>query len=319
MGEARSLHALVRIAPGLYRFDTGYLRASHTAVYVIVDKGQAAIIDTGVAHNVAPLLEALNTIGVAHAGVEWVIPTHVHLDHAGGAGGLMQALPNARLGVHPSGAEHLINPTRLEAGVRALYGDTFFEREYAPITPIEASQVESLDDQARITVGDRVLEVIYTPGHAWNHISIFDAVSSTLLVGDAFGAGYPGFGQTGAPYVVPVVPPPQLNPAAYYASLKRIVDLAPAQVAPAHFPLIEVVADTAERLAAMMSVGLEQTQQAQSAHDLEQRLLSHWAHWLPAGVNDADYRQAYGKDIWLTAEGMWLWRCKQEAKHGEQA
>jgi glyoxylase-like metal-dependent hydrolase (beta-lactamase superfamily II) len=314
MGQTASSHTVVRIAPGLYRFDTGYLRAGHTAVYIVVDEGRAAIIDTGVPHNVEPLLEALNTLGVAYVGVDWVIPTHVHLDHAGGAGGLMQALPQAQLGVHPSGAEHLIDPSRLETGVRALYGDAFFDREYAPVSPVASDRVVSLPDQTTLYVANRALEIIYTPGHAWNHISVFDPVSSTLIVGDAFGAGYPSFGEAGAPYVVPVVPPPQFSPDAYYASLERIVALAPAQVAPAHFPLIEDVAGTAKRLAAMLAAGLRKASEAESPADLELRLLAEWALWLPAGVSDADYRAAYGKDIWLTAEGMWRWHSKQQAK-----
>jgi glyoxylase-like metal-dependent hydrolase (beta-lactamase superfamily II) len=318
MALSAGSHVLMPIAPGLYRFDTGYLRASHTACYIVVEAGRAGIIDTGVPASVPPLLGALNELGVAHSAVDWVLPTHVHLDHAGGAAALMQALPNARLGIHPSGSQHMIDPSRLEIGVRGLYGDDFFDREYAPLLPIESDRVDSLTDDAVIEVGGRRLRIMHTPGHAWHHYSVFDETSITLMAGDAFGAGYPDFGEAGAPFVVPVVPPPQFNPEAYHQTLANIVALAPAQIAPAHFPLIETVADTAQRLAAMFDAGLEQAAEADSAKDLEARLTTVWSQWLPGRVDRADYQAAYGKDIWLTSEGMWLWRCKQERKEGVQ-
>ena len=304
-------HALELIAPGLYRFDTGYLRKNHTAVYLLVDQGQVAILDTGVPANVPGLLEVIEVLGCSADDVAYVIPTHVHLDHAGGAGALMQALPQARLGVHPSGAGHMVDPSQLEVGVRALYGDAFFDREYTPVTAVAADRVEPLDDGRVLQIGGRTLEVIYTPGHAWHQLGLLDHDSGTFIAGDAFGAGYPGFGDEGAPFVVPVVPPPQFKPEAYRDTLARIVQCAPARVAPAHFPLITEVASVAETLEAMLDAGIEATWAADSVDDLERRLQTVWYDWLTTGADWSAYIKAYGKDIWLTAEGMWLWREKQ--------
>jgi len=311
MGATVAGHALEAIGPGLYRFDTGYLRASHTAAYLLVDQGQIAILDSGVPANVPGLLDAVQALDGSVDEVTYVIPTHVHLDHAGGAGALMQALPQAKLGVHPSGVDHMVEPSRLEVGVRALYGDDFFDRQYAPVTAVAADRVEPLDDGRVLQVGGRALEVIYTPGHAWHQLGLLDRATRTFIAGDAFGAGYPGFGEEGAPFVVPVVPPPQFKPEAYRESLARIVKCAPAQVAPAHFPLITDVGGVAATLEVMLDAGIEATWAADSVDDLERRLQKVWFDWLPTGSDWSTYVKAYGKDIWLTAEGMWLWREKQ--------
>lgn len=318
MNDASSAHALDAIAPGLLRFDTGYIRQGHTACYVVEDRGCAAIIDTGVGASTPALLARLDEIGLARENVEWVIPTHVHLDHAGGAGALMQALPNARLGVHPSGAEHMIDPTRLEAGVRDLYGDAFFEREYAPLLPIAADRVEILEDEINVRVGTRILDVLHTPGHAWHHLSLLDTTSNILIAGDAFGASYPGYVNNAQAFAVPVVPPPQFKPEAYQSTLKRIVELLPAAVAPAHFPLIQDVSGMAQRLSEMLDAGVALAQQAESVADLEEKLQMAWSDWLPPGCAKEAFIKDFDMDIWLTAEGMWLWREKQEKKKAAQ-
>lgn len=318
MNDGSSANALDAIDSGLLRFDTGYIRDQHTACYIVEDRGCAAIIDTGVGASVPALLARLDALGLARENVEWVIPTHVHLDHAGGAGALMQALPNARLGIHPSGAEHMIDPGRLEAGVRALYGDAFFEREYAPLIPVSADRIEILEDEAEVRVGTRLLDVLHTPGHAWHHLSLLDTASNIFLAGDAFGASYPPYVTDAYAFAVPVVPPPQFKPQAYHDTLKRIVDLQPTAVAPAHFPLIRDVPDMADRLAVMLDAGVACAAQADSVEDLERQLQDSWAQWLPAGCSQEAFIEDFGMDIWLTAEGMWLWREKQEKKKAAQ-
>ncbi len=318
MDDTGHAHALDAIAPGLLRFDTGYIRQAHTACYVVEDRGCVAIIDTGVGASIPALLQKLEEIGLTRDNVEWVIPTHVHLDHAGGAGALMQALPNARLGVHPSGAEHMIDPTRLEAGVRALYGDAFFEREYAPLIPVPADRVEILEDETDLRVGTRLLDVLHTPGHAWHHLSLLDTASNILIAGDAFGASYPPYVGEQHAFAVPVVPPPQFKPEAYQATLQRIVELLPTAVAPAHFPLIHDVPAMAQQLSEMLDAGIEQTMQAASKAELKERLQTAWARWLPPGCAKEDFIKDFDMDIWLTAEGMWLWREKQEKKKAAQ-
>ncbi len=311
MPESGAAARCVSIAKGVYRFDTHYLRAGHTACYIVVDDGQAAIIDTGVSANVPDLIDALKPLSIRPEQIRWVIPTHVHLDHAGGAGQLMQALPDARLGIHPSGAQHMIDPSKLEAGVRSLYGDDFFEREYGSLIPIAAERVDALDDQTVLELGSRKLRILHTPGHAWHHFSVLDTTANVLIAGDAFGASYPGYVRDDVAFAVPVVPPPQFNPQAYCATLERIKACTPECVAPAHFPLIHAVDTVADMLKAMLEAGMEEARVASSVDDLQARLARTWAAWLPANIAQSQYRKDFALDLWLSAEGLWAWQAKQ--------
>ena len=307
-------HGISEIAEGLYRFDTGYVRTGHTACYLVVDGGRAAIVDTGVVGNVAGLLDTLDCLGIGPEGVDYVMPTHVHLDHAGGAGALMAALPRAQLGIHPSGAGHMADPAALEAGVRDLYGDAFFDAHYAPLTPVAQERIHPLEDEAEVRIGGRRLQILHTPGHAWHQFSVLDVSSNSLIAGDAFGAGYHGFGEAGDPFLVPVSPPSQFKPDPYRQTLARIRALKPARVLPAHFPVVEAVDAGAERLEAMLDAGIEAARAAESVPDLESRLVDVWAAWLPEGITREACRDAYGLDIWLSAEGLWHWREKERKR-----
>lgn len=119
---------LTDYADGVTAIDTEYVRPHLDASHLIVHAGRAAFVDTGTALAVPLLLAALASKGLARDAVDWVFLTHIHLDHAGGAGALMQELPAARLVVHPRGAPHLIDPARLIVATRAVYGDETFAR-----------------------------------------------------------------------------------------------------------------------------------------------------------------------------------------------
>jgi len=121
---------------GVHAIDTGFVRDRFDAAYLLVDEGRAAFIDTGTAYALPRLLGALDALGLARDAVDWVIPTHVHLDHAGGAGALMQALPRARLLVHPRGLRHLVDPSALWQGALAVYGSEEMERSYGTLVPL---------------------------------------------------------------------------------------------------------------------------------------------------------------------------------------
>ncbi len=313
---------LQEIAPGLYQFDTHYVRPRHTACYVVVEQGRAAIVDCGVPANVPPLLAALEGIGVAREAVDWVIPTHAHLDHCGGAGQLMQELPAAKLATHPSAAPHLIDPEQLEAGVRALYGDDFFDREYAPIIPVEAARVLETEDDEEIELAGRVLRAIHTPGHAWHLESILDTATNTLISGDAFGNAYPELVGDDGPLVLPVVPPPQFKPEVYKASIDRIVALQPDRVALGHFGAIDDPERAGADLRRLVDDWVEKCWQVASADELLAAFLEAGDRELERrgrSEDQAAFREAYHMDLWLTAEGMWLWRRKEEKKRAEQA
>ncbi|MFP4643334.1 MAG: MBL fold metallo-hydrolase [Spirochaetales bacterium] len=320
MDSERVGDRLQEIATGLYRFDTHYIRQRHTACYVVVEGGRAAIVDSGVPANVPPLLEALATLEIAPDAVEWVIPTHAHLDHAGGAGHIMPKLPAATLAAHPSAAPHLINPERLEAGVRALYGDEFFDREYAPVVPVDAERVVETPDGQEIKLGERILRVIHTPGHAWHHESILDTSTGTLIAGDAFGVAYPELIRENEPVVVPPGPPPQFKPEIYQASIDRILELSPSRVALTHFGVVDDPARVAADLHRLIDEWVELGREAGSAEELFQALIASCERELSQRGRSEDqsrFRKLYYWDLRLSAEGIWTWRQKQEKRSAE--
>ncbi|MEZ5729842.1 MAG: MBL fold metallo-hydrolase [Burkholderiaceae bacterium] len=130
MDAARRAARIEHCGHGVFAVDSGYVRPGFDAIHLIVEAGRAAIVDTGTSHSVPRVLAALDALGVAPGCVDFVVLTHVHLDHAGGASALMRALPEARLTVHPRGARHMIDPTRLWQATCAVYGREAAEALY---------------------------------------------------------------------------------------------------------------------------------------------------------------------------------------------
>ena len=132
---------LTRYADGITAVDVEYIRPGIAAAHIIEHGGRAAFVDTGTTHSVPYLLAALEELGIERAAVDFVFLTHVHLDHAGGAGALMQALPNARAVLHPRGAPHLIDPAKLIAASIDVYGEAVYRRLYGEIVPLPKERV----------------------------------------------------------------------------------------------------------------------------------------------------------------------------------
>ena len=153
------------LAHGVHVIDTGFHRPLFDASYLIVENGRAAFVDTGTNFAVPRLLAALEDLGLGRDAVDFVIPTHVHLDHAGGAGLLMQSLPQARMLVHPRGARHMIDPQALYAGALAVYGQAAMDRDYGNLVPVPADRVLATEDGMTVELAGRPLHFIDTPGH----------------------------------------------------------------------------------------------------------------------------------------------------------
>lgn len=213
---------------GIHVIDTGFVRPHLDAAYLIVEKGRGAFIDCGVNHSVPRLLAALADAGLAPGDVDWLILTHVHLDHAGGAGALMQQLPNARLVVHPRGARHMIDPSRLWAGATAVYGEAEMQRSYGQLVPVAAERVVEAPDGHAVELAGRRLVCLDTPGHARHHNAIHDPASGCVFSGDTFGVSYREFDTAQGPFIVPATSPSELDPPALHRSIDRLVALQPA-------------------------------------------------------------------------------------------
>lgn len=212
---------------GIYAIDTAFQRDHFDAAYLMVHAGRAVFIDTGTNHAVPRLLATLAALGIEPGAVERVIPTHVHLDHAGGAGLLMSKLPNARLLVHPRGAPHMIDPSKLWAGATAVYGADEMARSYGTLVPVPADRVDLSHDGMGVDLAGRPLLLADTPGHARHHHCIWDATSRGWFTGDTFGLSYREFDTQAGQWIVPTSTPVQFDPPALQASIQRLLSFEP--------------------------------------------------------------------------------------------
>ena len=220
---------------GIHVIDTGFHRPMFDASYLIVEDGRAAFVDAGTNHSVPRLLAAVAAVGLPFDAVEYVIATHVHLDHAGGVGLLMQQLPAARLVVHPQGAPHLIDPTRLMAGARAVYGEAEVARSYGDVVGVPPDRVLRTDDGMVIALAGRPLKFIDTPGHARHHHCIWDARSRGFFTGDTFGLSYREFDTAQGPWLMPTTTPVQFEPEALRHSVARLLAHEPERLYLTHY------------------------------------------------------------------------------------
>ena len=227
--------ALLEFEHGIAAVDTDYVRPRLDASHIIVRDGRAAFVDTGTTHSVPRLLEALAILGVDRADVDYVFLTHVHLDHAGGAGELMRHLPNAKAMVHFRGAAHMVNPEKLIAGTKAVYGEAEFERLYGRIPPIDAPRVVEVPNGSRLALGDSELLFIHTPGHALHHYCIVDEESGSVFTGDTFGISYRVFDTVKGAFIFPATTPVHFDPEQAHASLDRIMSYEPEAVFLTHY------------------------------------------------------------------------------------
>lgn len=220
---------------GISAIDSGFGRPLLDAIHLVVEGDHAALVDTGTNASLPIVLDALKAKGLSPEQVEYVILTHIHLDHAGGAGTLMQALPNARLTVHPRGARHMADPARLVSGSIAVYGEAQVRQMYGDILPIPAGRILETPEGASIRLGERELSFLDTPGHARHHVCIRDGRSGHIFAGDTFGLSYRELDSDGRQFAFPTTTPVQFEPAAMHDSIDRLLALQPEAIYVTHY------------------------------------------------------------------------------------
>jgi glyoxylase-like metal-dependent hydrolase (beta-lactamase superfamily II) len=221
---------------GIYGLDSGYVRPRLDAIHFIVEKGRVAFIDTGTHDSVPRMLEALSRLGLGAEAIDYVIPTHVHLDHAGGAGLLMQRAPNATLVIHPRGAGHMIDPSKLWAGTVAVYGEERARRDYGELVPVPRERVIEAPDGASVSLAGRELVFLDTPGHAKHHFCVWDQAARALFTGDTFGCSYRELDDAqGRAFMFASTTPTQFDPPALRASIDRLLALKPEAIYVTHY------------------------------------------------------------------------------------
>ena len=285
------------------------MSAGLAAAYLRVQGDEAAFIETNTTHAAPLLLRSLAEQGLDRSQVRYVIVTHVHLDHAGGASALMAACPNATLLAHPRAARHLIDPAKLVASARAVYGAERFDTLYGTIEPIDAARVTSLDDGASVAFGDATLRFWHTRGHANHHFVVHDDARDTVYTGDAFGLVYPRL-QRGTRFAFPSTSPTDFDADAALASLDRILALGTRSACLTHFGEIEDLHVVADQLRTWLRLSAKLVEEAAGRADaesyiharLESALLQSAAD---AGiVVDAGDRELLAFDLALNAQGL---------------
>jgi glyoxylase-like metal-dependent hydrolase (beta-lactamase superfamily II) len=299
---------------GIHTIDTGFLRPQFDAAYLIIEDGHAAFVDCGTNHSVPRMLAALAANGLTAADVDWLILTHVHLDHAGGAGELIAQLPNARLVVHPRGARHMIDPSKLWAGASAVYGEAVMEREYGRLRPIPAERVIEAVDGHVVDLAGRPLRCIDTPGHAKHHNAIHDARANVCFTGDVFGLSYREFDTERGAFILPTTSPLQFDPDALHASIYRLVALKPTAMYLTHYNRVEEIdrlaADLHEQIDAMVVLARAANQQSDRHATLVASLTNLYGDRAKAHGWQGSHEtllELLGGDIELNAQGLGVW------------
>lgn len=220
---------------GISAIDTGFYRLDFDASHLIIENGRAAFIDVGTNYSIPFLLAELDAKGIGLEAVDYVIVTHVHLDHAGGAGEILRQLPNAQLAVHPRGAPHMINPSRLIASASSVYGADEVRRTYGELVPVPAERVIEVRDETIINLAGRPLRCLDTPGHARHHFSLWDAASRSFFAGDSFGLSYRQFDTAKGAFILPTTTPVQFDPVALKGSIARMLLFKPEAIFLTHY------------------------------------------------------------------------------------
>ncbi len=223
---------------GISAIDAEYYRPGLAAIHLIVEGSTAALVDTGTFFSVPGVMEILGQKNISPENISYLFLTHIHLDHAGGAGEFMCRFPNAKLVVHPRAVRHMVDPSRLIKSTMAVYGEENFRRMYGEIRPVDASRIIEATDKFYIKMNGRTLLFIDTPGHARHHFCIFDETSRSFFTGDTFGVSYREFDVDGMEFVFPTTTPVQFDPFAAHHSLDRIMSYDPQYAFLTHYSRI---------------------------------------------------------------------------------
>jgi len=303
---------------GISAIDTGFFRPLFDASHLIVENGRAAFVDVGTNHSVPLLLDALREKHIVPDAVDYVILTHVHLDHAGGAGLLMSKLPNARAILHPRGARHMIDPSQLIAGATAVYGAEEIARSYGQLVPVPEARIDIANDGYVINLAGRKLVCLDTPGHARHHFCVYDARSSAFFTGDTFGLSYREFDTGKGAFILPTSTPVQFEPDALKGSIARMLEYQPKQMFLTHYSRVGDVPRLAQDLYEQIDAMVEIARRHATNSDRHQRIMADLAdlyvnralaHGCTFGAERA--RGLLAMDIELNAQGLEVWLDRQ--------
>jgi len=300
---------------GIYSIDANYVRPQLAAIHLIVESGRAVFIDTGCNDSLPGALAALTELGIPACNVDYVILTHIHLDHAGGAGVMMRAFPNARLVVHPRGARHMADPRKLIEGAAAVYGADEVRRLYGEVLPIDAARILETTHGFRVELAGRELLCLDTPGHARHHIAIVDRRSGSIFTGDIFGLSYRELDTDGRQFIFPTTTPIQFDPAAMHASIDLLLGYQPQAMYLTHFSQLRDVASQGAELHRLVDAHATIARREKNAgterygriRDGLSRLLLEETTRFGCRLAESEILALFAGDLDLNAQGLGVW------------
>ncbi len=324
-----SMATVIDYPYGVTAIDSGYVRPHLDAIHVVVEQGRVAVVDTGTNDSMPFVLAALADKGLGPDAIDYVLLTHVHLDHAGGAGLLMQKAPNAKLVVHPRGMRHMIDPSKLMAATREVYGEANAMAMYGNIVPVPAERVIEATDGSTVSLAGRTFTFYDTPGHARHHNCILDGATGHLFTGDMFGLSYRELDRDGMQFIFPATTPSQFDPDAFHASIARMTALKPEALYLTHYGKVDDVPRLASDLLRLVdahadvgrrAAGIADPKaRAQALRDGVRAIAHAEARRQPWGVDVAAVDEILKIDIELNADGLESWIASGGAKTVPQA
>lgn len=306
--------AVTPLEEGAWLIDLGFQgQPGVIAAFLLAGADEVALIETGPTTTLPNLLAGIQAAGFTPDDVTKVLVTHIHLDHAGAAGTFLRDHPGATVYVHPIGAPHLVDPSRLLKSAGRIYGDRM-DALWGEVAPIAEDRVISLLDGEPLSIAGRVLQPIFTPGHASHHVAYWDAAASTVFTGDVGGVR-----MQGTSYVCPPVPPPDLDFPAWATSVARLQALGAERLCPTHFG---PYTDTAAHLTQIMpnieifqAIARDVLSQGGSEDELTARLHKEVAERL-AGTPDALEQLEWATPSYMAAMGLRRWYEKTQQLTG---
>src|SRR5699024_5420061 len=299
-------------------FDLGL--PERTGTYVIAER-DLTLIETGPSPSVKHIKQGLEELGFSLDQVTYIIVTHIHLDHAGGAGLLLRDCPNAQVVVHPRGKRHLAAPDKLVAGARAVYGDNFSDL-FDPVIPIPEERMIVKNEGDTLEIGPEcTLTFLDTPGHAKHHFSIFDPVSNGVFTGDTAGIRYEQLVREGIDFFLPSTSPNHFDPEAMQQSIDRLRHMKLDRIYYGHFGMTEKVETALEQVSRWLDVFVEEGEQiaaeGKGYDELAARLLKRVQnHLRPYHISDEhDIYIVINLDMQVSALGIidYLQKVKQSS------
>ena len=309
------------LGDGIWAIDTGFMGPLFDASHLIVEGGRAAFVDVATSFSVPRLMAALEGRGLSPEDVDHVIVTHVHLDHAGGAGELLRHLPTAKLVVHPRGVRHMIDPSALVEGASAVFGEDVVRSTYGEVMPVDPARVLEAPDGLLLELNGRLLHFLDTPGHARHHVCIWDEASRSFFTGDTFGLAYPELAADRGPFIMPTTTPVQFDPEALKASIDRMLEKDPRAMLLTHYSRVTDVGRLAGELMEQVRVLVDLARAADGRSDRAIHLRTALGEYLldravthGCAQPEEKLREFLAHDVELNAQGLEVWLDKAKKK-----